>query len=206
MGHFVWSPDNEVFLAQIDAEHRGLFQIADGLEHALAAKAPPEETREHLRALAAHIEEHFSHEEWLMQSVRYPSLGWHRHQHDAARRRLKLFIPLIEQGNAEAADAFLEFLAGWLHDHTSLTDRMMAAFVRNYERAHSTGALERWGAPAGRAASAPPQAAAEQPGPFPKTLRFCRACGRQTTHEMRPSGLMCRACAERSVGAELDRD
>ena len=206
MGQFVWSPENEVFLAQIDAEHRDLFQVAEGLEHAISTRAPPGETREHLRALVAHAEDHFSHEEWLMQSVRYPSFGWHRQQHDAARRRLKLFIPLVEEGNTEAAVAFLEFLAGWLHDHTSLTDRMMAAFVRNYERAHATGALQRWGAPAASAAAAPPPTPAGQSGPFPKTLRFCRACGRQTPHEIRPSGLMCRACAERSVGAELDRD
>ena len=206
MGHFVWSPENEVFIAQIDAEHRDLFQIAEGLERALEIHAPPAEIREHLQALAAHAEEHFSHEEWLMQSVRYPSFGWHRGQHDTARRRLKLFMPLVEEGNAEAGEAFLEFLSAWLQDHTSLTDRMMAAFVRNYERAHATSALERWGAPALRAAASAPQCPAESVAPFPKTLHFCRTCGHQTTHEMRPSGLSCRNCAERSVGSELDRD
>jgi hypothetical protein len=41
----------------------------------------------------------------------------------------------------------LEFLEGWLRDHITLTDRMMAAHVRNYERANATSALERWGAP-----------------------------------------------------------
>jgi hemerythrin len=206
MGHFAWSPENEVFIAQIDAEHRDLFQIAEGLEHAMEAKAPAVETREHLHALAAHIEEHFSHEEWLMQSVRYPSYGWHRQQHDTVRRRLKLFIPLIEEGNVEAADAFLEFTAGWLNDHTTVTDRMMAAFVRNYERAHATSALERWGAPTGRTQASARTPPAEVLGPFPKTLHFCKTCGNQTAHEMRPSGLMCRNCTERSVGAELDRD
>lgn len=206
MGHFAWSAENEIFIAQIDAEHRQLFQIAEGLEGAIESKAQPAEIREHLHALATHIDEHFSHEEWLMQSVRYPSFGWHRQQHDTARRRLKLFVPLIEDGNPEAVDAFLEFLAGWLTDHTSVTDRMMAAFVRNYERAHATSALDRWGAPHVGAATAPPTRHSVDLGPFPKTLRFCKTCGNQTTHEMRPSGLLCRNCAERSVGAELDRD
>ena len=206
MGHFAWSPENEVFIAQIDAEHRDLFQIAEGLERALETHASPAEIREHLRALASHTEEHFSHEEWLMQSVRYPSFGWHREQHDTARRRLKLFTPLIDEGNTEAAETFLEFLAGWLQDHTSLTDRMMAAFVRNYERAHATSALERWGAAAPRPSAHRHESAADEPGPFPKTLHFCRTCGHQTTHEMRPGGLLCRNCAERSVGSELDRD
>ncbi|MGO9257410.1 MAG: bacteriohemerythrin [Bryobacteraceae bacterium] len=151
MQHFAWSPENEVFIAQIDAEHRDLYQLAGGLERAIEAKAPPAETRERLHALAAHLEDHFSHEEWLMQSVAYPAFGWHRQQHNTARRRVKLFVPLIEAGDGEAADLLLEFLADWLNDHTTITDRMMAAFVRNYERSHATSALERWGAPDGRA-------------------------------------------------------
>jgi len=44
-----------------------------------------------------------------MQLAGYPSYGWHKHQHDTARRRLKLYAPLIESGDQEAADAFLEF-------------------------------------------------------------------------------------------------
>jgi hemerythrin-like metal-binding protein len=103
--------------------------------------------KEHLHALIAHAEDHFSHEEWLMESVKYPSYGWHKQQHNTARRRLKLLAPLIESGESEAAELLLDFLEGWLRDHTSVTDRMMAAYVRNYERANATSALERWGTP-----------------------------------------------------------
>jgi hemerythrin len=148
MRDFTWREENEVFLAQIDAEHRDLFGIADGLQQAVAGKATTA-VEEHLHALIAHAEEHFSHEEWLMQSVKYSSYGWHKQQHNTARRRLKLFAPLIEGGESEAADLLLEFLEGWLRDHISVTDRMMTASVRNYERANATSALERWGIPAG---------------------------------------------------------
>jgi hemerythrin len=141
MRHFRWSPDNEVFLAQIDAEHRDLFWIAEGLQQAIAGKAVAADVKEHLHALMAHAEEHFSHEERLMQSVKYASYGWHKQQHDTARRRLKLFAPLIESGDSEAAELLMDFLEGWLQDHTSLTDRMMAAHVRNYERANAIECL-----------------------------------------------------------------
>jgi hypothetical protein len=139
-----------------------------------------------------------------MQSVKYSSYGWHKQQHDTARRRLKLFAPLIESGDAEASDLFLEFLEGWLREHTTLTDRMMAAHVRNYERAHATGALERWGT-VSHAASRD-LAADVETAPFPTTVRLCNACEEQTTHEIRPAGLVCVKCAERSVSSELDRD
>ena len=202
MRQFKWTPENEVFLTQVDSEHRELFRIADGLQRAIAEGAAGVELRKHMQSLTAATEEHFSHEEWLMQSVAYPSYGWHKQQHETARRRLKLFRPLIEGGETEAADVFLEFLAGWLNDHTSLTDRMMAAHVRNYERAHATNASAGRGEPA----SARQAATSHETGPFPKTIQFCRICGDQTTHEMRPGGIACIKCVARGVSAELDRD
>jgi hemerythrin-like metal-binding protein len=94
---------------------------------ARSPRDPRVEVRDHLRALSAHAEDHFSHEEWLLQSTSYPSYGWHRQQHDTVRRRLKLLVPLIEKGDQEATDLFLEFLSGWLQDHTGATDKMMGA-------------------------------------------------------------------------------
>ena len=134
MARFTWSAENEVFLDPVDAEHRDLFRFADELQVAVAQDADPDAICEHLHRLAEHMAEHFSHEEEMMRGVQYPSYGWHRAQHNTARRRLKLLVPLIEAGDIQAAQLLLDFLAGWLHDHTSLTDRMMAAFVRNHER------------------------------------------------------------------------
>ena len=47
---------------------------------------------------------------------------------------MKLFVPLVEAGDTQAAQLLLEFLASRLDDHTSLTDRMMPSFVGNHER------------------------------------------------------------------------
>jgi len=205
MRHFRWGKENEVFLAQIDAEHRDLFRVADELQHAIAEGAPAAQVKVHLQSLVSHVEEHFSHEEWLMQSTAYPSYGWHKQQHETARRRVKLFAPLIEAGNAEGTELFFEFLSSWLEDHTTVTDRMMGAYVRNFERAHGSSAFAGW-AGSGEVASAAAAAAPEEPRLHPKTVQFCSACGDTTTHELRPSGLVCVKCVGRSVSAELDRD
>jgi hemerythrin len=194
MRHFRWSEENEVFLPQIDAEHRNLFRLADALQQAVAGQTG-NAVKEHLRALVVHADEHFSHEEWLMQSVKYSSYGWHLQQHNTARKRLKLLAPLVENGESEAAEFLLDFLEGWLRDHTSLTDRMMASYVRNYERSNGNRALERWGTPLPAGT-----------GPLPRIVSFCKACGDHTSHEIRPSGPVCLRCVERSISADLDRD
>jgi hemerythrin len=147
MRHFRWSQTNEVFLTRIDAEHRDLFRIAEALQQAIAGKAAAAGVKQHLDGLIAHAEEHFSHEERLMQSVKYSSYGWHKQQHDTARRRLERFAPLIESGDSGAAELLMEFLEGWLRDHISLADRMLAAYVRNYERANAKSAWERCARP-----------------------------------------------------------
>jgi hemerythrin-like metal-binding protein len=77
---------------------------------------------------------HFSSEERKMRAARYPSYDWHKQQHNAVRKRIKLYGPRIEAGDLEAAKALLEFFTGWLKDHTALTDRMMGAYLRNHER------------------------------------------------------------------------
>jgi hypothetical protein len=46
--------------------------------------------------------------------------------------------------------------------------------------------------------------------PLPKTLRFCKSCGKQTTHEVRSGAgviaTVCVPCLERALQYELDRD
>ena len=44
--------------------------------------------------------------------------------------------------------------------------------------------------------------------PFPKVLRYCDLCRRETAHEIRAGGeiLVCTPCLQRALDYELDRD
>jgi hemerythrin len=72
-----------------------------------------------------------------MRATNYPASAWHKGQHNTVRKRVKEFAPRIEGGDGEAAPLLLEFLSGWLRNHIRLADCMMAAHVRNYERAQA---------------------------------------------------------------------
>jgi hemerythrin len=136
MSLFKWSESNAIYLPEIDAEHRSLFLIGAELEKALQGRTTPEKFRAILRNLLAHTEEHFQHEERLMRAGGYPSYEWHKRQHDTVRKQAKSMVRRIAGGDTDAPSLLLEFLAGWLRDHMSLTDRMMASYLRNYEREH----------------------------------------------------------------------
>ena len=134
---FKWSKRYAVFVPEIDAEHKDIFRLADELHQAVVGGAPADRAPAILRELIARGEDHFVHEELLMRSTSYPASAWHKGQHDTVRKRVNEFAPRIEGGDGEAALLLLEFLSGWLQDHIRLADCMMAAHVRNYQRAHA---------------------------------------------------------------------
>jgi len=136
MALFHWTKQYAVYVPEIDAEHRAIFTLGAELERAAAARAPKGRVREMLRALVAHAEDHFTHEERLMRDARYEAFEWHKKQHDGVRRRLKEYGKRIEADDREAPAELLQYLSHWLHDHTSLTDRMMGARLRNFNREH----------------------------------------------------------------------
>jgi hemerythrin len=133
-----WSTSHAVFVTEIDDEHKEIFEAVANIQAALAnyisKHGPAPELREPTHRLIACVVGHFAHEERLMRAARYVSLRWHKQQHDNARRRVGQFVQQIEQGDTKAGLALVEYLTGWLRDHTRLADRMLGAALRNRRR------------------------------------------------------------------------
>lgn len=121
----------------MDAEHRNLFRLANELQNAVLSCASDARLRSTFQALTAELEDHFSHEERLMRSTGYGTYPWHKRQHDGIRAKFRRASRKLAAGDREALLELLEYLAGWLRDHTGLTDRMLGAHLRNYERTNA---------------------------------------------------------------------
>ncbi|MGA3016367.1 MAG: hemerythrin family protein [Bryobacteraceae bacterium] len=134
---FKWSKANSCFVSKIDDEHRAIYHEADELQQALTAAAPEFKILEILHRLIATTEDHLLYEEGLMRSTRYEAQAWHQQQHDTLRKRLRQFVPLVEDGDRQGGVALIEFLSKWLKDHTALADRMLGAHLRNQDRRHA---------------------------------------------------------------------
>ena len=130
MSLFRWSSEHDIYLPEVDAEHRALFLAGEELHRALQAGARAEKLKQGLHHLLELTEAHFLNEERLMRESGFASLEWHCRQHDTVRKKAKS----LSAGDRKALMSGLEFLAGWLHDHTSVADRIMAAHVRNWSR------------------------------------------------------------------------
>ena len=134
MRQFKWTKAHATFLPEVDAEHRSLFRLADELHQAVRAGRDTLAVRSLMQSLMASIEEHFTHEERIMEAARCESYEWHRHQHDTLRQKAKGFLDQFEAGDERAPLGFVTFMARWFRDHMGLSDRMMGAQVRNSDR------------------------------------------------------------------------
>lgn len=131
---FHWTESHQVFVPEIDAEHRNLYHAGLEMERALGNGVRAPQLKEMVRSVAAALEDHFQHEERLMRTAHYLSAAWHKSQHDAARKRVKAFAKRVEAGDKDAAGEMLHFLGPWMRDHVSVADRMMGASLRNQNR------------------------------------------------------------------------
>ena len=132
MSLFKWSSAQSIYLPEIDAEHRALYRLGDELHKALLAGAELPQLKAIVVNLAESMEQHFRHEERLMRAIHYDAFAWHKHQHDAARKKAKALAKRIEGGDTAATGELLNFLSDWLRDHMAVADRMMGARLRNY--------------------------------------------------------------------------
>ncbi len=105
------------------------------LQRALDEGAPVRTLRAATGELLCCLSEHFGHEERQMRAGGYAHYAWHRRQHHAARSQATRFEKRIRRGDRQAAAEMLSFLDGWLNDHICIADRMLAAFLRNQQRA-----------------------------------------------------------------------
>lgn len=82
-----WRKSFECGHPVIDAQHRGLFDIGDGLINAAVKGKARDHIEFLLDELTEHIEEHFITEEAVMARTRYPLTAQHRAHHAALLAR-----------------------------------------------------------------------------------------------------------------------
>lgn len=117
-----WSPELDLGVAAMDADHRRLVSMVGQLSER-ASTASMGEIAERLADFSLEALRHFDREEALMRETGYPEMAAHIHEH----RRLAVEFDLM----AEEADlpTLLDSVVPWLVDHIGGMDRRFADFV-----------------------------------------------------------------------------
>ncbi len=115
-----------------------MFRLAADLREGMLAGEKPARLSIRCRQLTAEVNGHLSHEQHLMSEAAYPFYAWHERQHRTGRARLAALEREVRVGDPQAMFEALEAFAEWLRDHTSVADRMVGSYLRNYWRSQST--------------------------------------------------------------------
>lgn len=125
----VWSPGIEFGIAEIDDQHRVLFQLA------ATFRGHGDEIRimKSLAILCNYAKEHLADEKELLVRIGYPDLEAHRRAHGEFRRMLR---QLLQEARSlsldQIADRVEALINGWFYNHIMQVDAQYVPMLLAY--------------------------------------------------------------------------
>lgn len=129
---FEWKRAFSVGNAEIDGEHRSIYELAEKLQLAMLEGRGRAALDELIPALCRFIEVHLSHEEELMVSAGFPGIAGHRRAHAQLRTAVAGFQGRYQAGEETLTIELMTFLARWLTEHTSGEDLALAQYLSSH--------------------------------------------------------------------------
>ncbi len=126
----IWSEQYETGIAEIDTQHRNLFEAINRLADCFKAGQAELGAREALAFLNEYTQEHFDTEEEFMRVVGYPMSSFHRVEHTELLTKVQNLIVKMDEGFLITADV-ATFAADWLTHHINEADMGYVKFVRD---------------------------------------------------------------------------
>ncbi|SPE42217.1 Hemerythrin HHE cation binding region [Candidatus Sulfopaludibacter sp. SbA3] len=123
MAFFEWSSSYSVEVTQIDAQHKHLVGMLNGVHEVMARGANKDEVLALARDLLDYTRFHFTSEEKLMEQAGYTGLAQHREKHAAMKAEVERLLAAAESGNVAVPIKLMNFLKSWLAKHINGTDK-----------------------------------------------------------------------------------
>jgi len=113
----------EIGIAEIDAQHRRLFELLDEMRSWSGSALEHSAIRDMLNALAEYATTHFAVEESLMRMLHYPHTAAHIADHRKFTNQLNAFrYQFLKEGNVGEVE-LIGFIQSWLVEHIDRADR-----------------------------------------------------------------------------------
>jgi hemerythrin len=127
----IWYDGFEVGIAEIDDQHRQLFERMETLVEVCAADQVALSVTEMLEFLDEYVQTHFRTEEELMARYQYPDYLRHKELHAVFLKNLGSLKDMTQRkgGVPEVAMQINEMLIKWFKGHILSVDKSAAAFL-----------------------------------------------------------------------------
>ncbi|MGD0801817.1 MAG: bacteriohemerythrin [Terracidiphilus sp.] len=118
-----WSNSYSVGVQAIDSQHSVLFDIINELHGAMMKGQAQELTGSLLRKLVEYTRTHFTAEEALLATTKYPGLADHQIKHRELIKQVEEYVARHERGEIAINVQLLNFLRDWLGSHIQKVDK-----------------------------------------------------------------------------------
>ena len=129
MSFLEWNDDHKVGVKQVDEQHQKLFDMLNALHEAAVNGAEQSALAGILDEMIDYTVYHFQTEEQLFQQYAYPDYAAHKTIHDALTSQAVDLQQQFRDGSATISFDLLDFLHGWLVEHTTGLDKEMGPFL-----------------------------------------------------------------------------
>jgi len=129
MALFEWSDELSVGIASIDEQHKRLVMIVNDLHDAMLRREGRQALERTFAELTDYMDEHFAHEESLLDAHDYPDAEAHRTEHEQLAHKVDELRRQFEAGRATITVEVMEFLRDWFRSHIVVSDRRYVRFL-----------------------------------------------------------------------------
>jgi len=125
--------------ATIDAQHASFIRLLNRFHAAMLRGSGSSVTGSLLRQLIAAVREHFSTEEEMMTSSKYPGLAHHRAEHQRAAASLIELNDRYERGESHVSISVLRRVRDWLSAHMLDEDGKLGRWLKEHPQVEPPG-------------------------------------------------------------------
>ncbi len=123
-----WRDSYTIGVEEMDEEHKKLIEIINRLFQMIRDKKSYEELNEIYESLVAYTEQHFQHEEKLLDEAEYPRLEEQRTLHAEFVKKLEEMKNNLTSADESIAPVVYKFLRDWWVQHIVGEDKLYGDF------------------------------------------------------------------------------
>lgn len=131
MAYLEFGPEHEVGIAEVDKQHRKLFEMLSDLHTATVNGEEQSALTAILDDMVEYTVYHFKTEEDLYVKYDFPGYEEHKRVHDELTAQAVELQNQFREGSATISFDLLDFLHDWLVTHTTGLDREMGPFLKS---------------------------------------------------------------------------
>ncbi len=129
MGYLKWKDKYSVNVAEIDEQHKKLFDLVNAMYDAMHAGKGSDMIGTVVDEFVDFTDYHFKAEERLLLQHGYPDFDFHKEMHDTLVRKAQSLKEAFDSGNSPTTIEVMLVMANWLNIHILDEDQKYKPYI-----------------------------------------------------------------------------